>query len=233
MIPPKTFKRLKGIVFDLDDTLYLQSDYKRSGFRAVACWLAQNQSHNEAETFSALIEIMTKNGPSFPYMFDDFLNQRQGDAALVKKLTDVFINHTPNISCFPGIHSLLESLHKSYLTGILTDGRQLSQQKKIEALDLQNRVDTILLSDSLGLAKPAPKLFEWFEEIFHLRGPELAYIGDNPQKDFLGPNTRGWVTVRVLTGEHATMEAIGEGKPKVVIPHAVHLEEWLKNQLRY
>jgi len=28
------------VVFDLDDTLYLERDYVRSGFRAVDAWLA-------------------------------------------------------------------------------------------------------------------------------------------------------------------------------------------------
>jgi putative hydrolase of the HAD superfamily len=29
----------------------------------------------------------------------------------------------------------------------------------------------------------------------------MAYVADNPIKDFFGANQRGWQTIRVLTGE--------------------------------
>ena len=34
---------IKGVVFDLDETLYCQGDFKRSSFSNTGAWLAANQ----------------------------------------------------------------------------------------------------------------------------------------------------------------------------------------------
>lgn len=218
---------LKGLVFDLDDTLYPQVDYKRSGFRAVSKWLKKHQNLNAEQSYAALEQILKNKGASHSWIFDDFVKKEQLPPMLAKEMTQVFIAHQPQLQCYPGVNQLLKQLRCHYLLGILTDGRQSSQEKKLLALHLHNKVDAILLSDSMNLNKPAGKLFSWFEEKFNLRGSQLAYIGDNPQKDFLGANHRGWLTIRILTGEHAALKLTGKQRAQIELLQVTDLLDWL------
>jgi putative hydrolase of the HAD superfamily len=85
----------------------------------------------------------------------------------------------------------------------LTDGFHETQRKKVHALNLHTLVDKILYSDDMKLSKPNELLYVTLEKSFQCSGNELVYIGDNPNKDFIGAKKRGWHTIRVLTGEFA------------------------------
>lgn len=200
------FKNVKAIVFDLDDTIYLQADYKKSGFNAVAKMLSTERSLDFEVILNTLNRIMDEHGPSNPYMFNKLCEKFNLPDKYIKQSIDVFIHHDLQISCFPHVKSVLTKLRVKYKLGLLTDGRVLSQQKKVEALGIANQFDQILYSDSLGLEKPAFQLYEYFEKCFSLPPYSLCYIGDNPRKDFITANARGWKTIRVLTGEFAKMQ---------------------------
>ncbi|MBN2644199.1 MAG: HAD family hydrolase [Desulfuromonadaceae bacterium] len=192
-----------ALIFDLDDTLYSQESFKRSGFTAVAAWAEQNLAVNRLQCRTMLDLILAEHGPSYPLMFNLLTSKLGLPLPVVDDLVREFINHDPAIDCYPGVKEMLADLRPRYRTGILTDGRLSVQQKKIQALALQGLVDEILYSAELGLEKPDRQLFLWFEERFGLKGRQLVYIGDNPHKDFSGARERGWRTIRVLTGEHA------------------------------
>ncbi len=223
-------KDLQGLIFDLDDTLYLQSDYKRSGFKAVADWLAEHYQLDPERTISVLEDILKEKGPSYPNMFDDFVVRRSLQPGLARKLVAVFIDHRPQITCFPGVHDMLDRLRGRYRLGLLTDGRESSQKKKVAALQLRNRMDAILYSADMKSNKPATCLYRWFEERFALPGAQLAYIGDNPLKDFRGANQCRWLTIRVLTGEHGCRQVEPRYDAAVSLPRATDLIDWLASR---
>lgn len=193
--------RIHGIVFDLDDTLYPQKEFKRSGFRAVSSWVAAQFEIDQRSILSELEDILSEYGASYPEMFNRLAERLGLKAEDVPEMVQVFIAHEPRISCYTGVTELLSKLRPDYRLGILTDGRYAVQLKKIKALGLEKMVDEILCSDQIGLEKPAPELYHWFEKKFNLPGKHLMYIGDNPEKDFYGANKRGWYTISVLSGE--------------------------------
>lgn len=197
-------KQVKGIVFDLDDTLYPQISYKRSGFKVVAKWLESRLNLNPSAILSELEDILALYGPSYPYMFDCLAERFTLVDTFVSEMVRIFIEHEPRICCYDGVIPMLSRLRRNYRLGILTDGRLAVQERKLSALGLSKNVDKILYSDTLGLEKPASELFEWFEDAFELCGHNLMYMGDNPQKDFYGANMRSWTTVQVIK----------EGKPQ-------------------
>ncbi len=214
-------KPVQAIVFDLDDTLYPQEAFKRSGFRVVSRWVSEHVGFDPSAVRVALERIMKEKGPSYPHMFDDLAACFGMDAHLIPKMIQVFIEHEPSIDCHPGVLSMLARLRRDFRLGILTDGRLTVQQRKIRALGLEYAVDAILCSDSMGLEKPASALFEWFEKTFHLPGDRLIYVGDNPDKDFVGARSRGWGTIRVLTGEHAKRQTRPGWEADVILTSAI------------
>lgn len=211
-------KGLQAIVFDLDDTLYLQKDFKISGFQAVATWMAHNGYGHRHVILKELLEILEHFGPSYPFMFDRLLERTALPTLILPELIQVFNEHNPEIALFPGVQELLSNLRKKFKLGILTDGRLSVQQAKIRSLKLESLMDCILYSDTLGMVKPAEPLFKWFENYFQLQGPSIAYVADNPIKDFSGAKKRRWITIRVLSGEHAKREANSGNDAEFTLP---------------
>ena len=144
-------------------------------------------------------------------------------------MVQIFIEHEPIISCFPGVHAMLVRLRKRFKLGLLTDGRLAVQRGKIRALRLETEFNEILCSDLLGLEKPANELYEWFEWRLKLTGRQLIYVGDNPRKDFYGANMRRWTTVCVLTGENKNNNRESNFNPCFDIPSVIDLEKLLKS----
>jgi putative hydrolase of the HAD superfamily len=222
--------RIKAIVFDLDDTLYPQIEYKRSGFKVVASWLADKKGVDSSTVMQALEAILNQFGASYPYMFDRLAELIKIGPHVVPEMVCRFIEHKPRICCYDGVIPMLTRLKNKYRLGILTDGCLTVQQKKIDALGLSDRVDKILCSDLIGLEKPATELFEWFENRFQLLGEDLMYVGDNPQKDFYGANCRGWRTVMVNTGQPLSASIRAGYEPQVEVPTVVDLEARLRHE---
>ena len=219
--------KIKAIVFDLDDTLYPQVQYKRSGFKVVASWLEEKRGINSATVLYELESILDQFGASYPYMFDRLVERLGIGIGFVEQLVRLFIDHDPRICCYDGVIPMLSRLRKKYLLGILTDGRYVMQQKKVKSLGLDNVVDRILYSDAMGLEKPATQLYKWFEEAFHIDGLKMLYVGDNPAKDFCGANQRQWYTVQVGTGKTVSKIVAPEYQAKKMIPSVTDLESMM------
>jgi putative hydrolase of the HAD superfamily len=219
--------RIKAIVFDLDDTLYPQIEFKRSGFNAVSDWLARKFDLDRQAVLSVLETILDQYGPSYPFMFDRLVERMALHKSALPHLVEVFIRHDPSLECFPGVIAMLERLRKTYRLGILTDGRNCVQRRKIIALNLEKLVDEILCSDEIGLEKPAEELFAWFEYKFGIACDQMMYIGDDCRKDFYGANLRRWTTVAVETGEVSAESANAACKAQYEIIAVTDLEKLL------
>jgi putative hydrolase of the HAD superfamily len=81
----------------------------------------------------------------------------------------------------------------------VTDGPSVSQRAKIAALELSAYVDRAVVTSELGAdaGKPDPRAFALLQAEAGCSGAECCYVADNPAKDFGGPRTLGWRTVRL------------------------------------
>lgn len=189
-----------AIVFDLDDTLYPERDFVRSGFQAVAELAARETT---APVYQRLVELF--NGGHRDPLGEV---QRRFRLSLDRQtLLDTYRQHFPRIELSPRVADLLSRLQTSgHLLGLLTDGRSLTQRNKIRALGLERWFEQIVISEEFGSAKPDARNYRHFESSFRRR--EFVYVGDNPAKDFLTPNRLGWMTVGVLDrGSHIHSQA--------------------------
>lgn len=189
----------RGVVFDIDDTLYPEREYVQSGFAHVAGLLGGTE--DEVEALSAWLREAFdagRRGDTFDRLLEAFpyLAERTSTSALV----DAYRAHPPTIALEPGVEGVLDLLQQRGLRlAVLSDGPVASQAGKAAALGLDRWFDPILLTGSLGpdFAKPSVTGFETIARAWGLSGPELAYVADNPAKDFAGPRRLAWLTVRV------------------------------------
>lgn len=169
------------IVLDLDDTLYSERDFQRSGFRAVL------ETLDVAHTvhIDDLMELSRQGQDVFESLnFDEHLRH----VAL-----SIYRQHTPRISLYPDAAIFVDqALAAGCTLAIATEGRSRSQRNKISALGLDDKISHVLISDEVGHRKVEP---EFFAEILPIADDKnCVMIGDNPVKDFIVPNALGWDT---------------------------------------
>ena len=185
------------VVFDLDDTLYLEADYARSGFAAVGEWAAANLGVTD---FAAQAWHAHESGARGD-VFDRALAASGIEAHpdLILRLVDVYRRHHPRIDLLPDAAECLRKLQGKVFLGLITDGPALSQRAKVEALQLLTIMDEVIITDDLGRTywKPHPRAFEAMQQRANLPPRSCYYIGDNPDKDFIAARMLGWNTVRV------------------------------------
>lgn len=185
---------IRCLVFDMDDTLYPERDYVRSGFDASAQILPP-----EIRTHVAKACWDEFNDGSRLDIFDRVLGRfALHDPGLVSRLVAAYREHIPAIVLDPSaIFTLARARAAKCFLGVITDGRSLSQHAKIAALGLKDVVDAIICTDDLGREfwKPHPRAFALMAEMARAQPWQCAYVGDNPRKDFIAPNALGWSTV--------------------------------------
>lgn len=178
---------IKAVVFDLDDTLFPEIEYVKSGFFAIA------GEFGDKFLYDRLWALFSedRNG----------VYQRAGfSEAECRKCIEIYREHFPNIKLDAETVDLLKELKsKGVLMGIITDGRPEGQKNKIKALGLDEIMDCIIVTDELGgteFRKPNPKPFEMMKEKFGVEFEEMMYVGDNPTKDFFIGSVYPITTVR-------------------------------------
>jgi putative hydrolase of the HAD superfamily len=192
--------RWRAVVLDLDDTLYPEAAYVRSGFRAVAARAQETLGVPAAEGEAELVALFEEGVRRDT--FDRWLAARGlgGDVA-VGDLVAAYRAHAPEIAPFPGAGALLRRLRADdSAVGLLSDGDPAVQGRKLDALGLRDAFDAIVVTGELGpdAGKPSPRGFEAV-----LRGlggappGEAVYVSDNPAKDFVGARRAGMRSIRV------------------------------------
>jgi putative hydrolase of the HAD superfamily len=194
---------MKAVLFDLDDTLYTELDFVRSGFRAVARVLAERWGGHETRLFERLWDILEEQGRG--RVFDTILNEvasgpRTDDG--VRLLTFVYRSHRPTLTLAPQTQPTLTALRDAGVKlGIVTDGLGTVQRNKIAALGLDPLVDVIVCTDEIGREwwKPSTTPFNVALALLGVEARDAAYVGNDPGKDFAGPNSLGMRTIQIGT----------------------------------
>lgn len=189
------------IVFDLDDTLYDELTYVRSGFQAVAEYLWA-QYRLPVET--SFLEMAGKLSGGRGRIFDDVLRESGlFSKSLVRKCLAVYRGHSPKIHLAGDADACLDRL-QLYPRYIVTDGNKMVQANKIKALGLETKVNDYYITHRYGKrhAKPSPYCFLQICKREGVPPADVLYVGDNPHKDFVGIKPLGFKTVRIMQGQH-------------------------------
>lgn len=174
------------VVFDLDDTLISELEYQRSGIAAVEAAIEALYG----VTFGGHIQNALEEGVEDLW---GWVCQRLGLPVDVKdSLLWLYRLHVPSISLASGIRAILDTLTlRQVHLSVLTDGRSVTQRLKLSATGLGSI--PVFISEDHDSLKPNPDRFIAIENRWP--GCRYVYVADNPAKDFLAPNARGWLTL--------------------------------------
>ena len=174
------------VVFDLDDTLISELEYQRSGIAAVETAITSLYGM----PFNGLIQHALEKGVK------DIWGWACEQLSLPLEVKTNFLwlyrLHQPMISLAPGVRTALDILFGSQANlAILTDGRSVTQRLKLTAVGLTSI--PLFVSEDYQSIKPNVERFVAIEKRWS--GCRYVYVADNPGKDFMAPNARGWLTL--------------------------------------
>jgi putative hydrolase of the HAD superfamily len=115
-------------------------------------------------------------------------------------LIELYRNHTPNIKLPKESDDVLRKLSGKYTLALLTDGFLPAQQLKVRALDIEKYFKCIIYTEQLGRKfwKPSPAGFEKLMQDLNAKPQTISYVADNEKKDFIAPNTLGFLTIQLI-----------------------------------
>lgn len=217
----------KVVCFDLDDTLYKEIDFLKSGYHKVAELVEKRFHYDAKDVYEHLYNWYIKG--ENPYAC---LNETYGLDNPIIDYLNVYRFHQPSMQLSDGVEDTLNELkYRGVILGLITDGRTISQKNKIEALGLERWFEekNIIISEEFGSEKTDERNFRYFIEQY----PEASfyYVGDNPKKDFVIPNRLHWKTImleddgRNIHHQEAVHEAC---LPQITITEIEELIDFIK-----
>ena len=198
-----------GVVVDLDDTLYPQSQYLAGAADAVAAaaGLAGLDGPAVGEALAAELAAGSDAGGTIDRALLRVGVPPEDLPSLVPGLVRAFAAHVPaRLDPYPGVEDALRALADAAPLGCLTDGAPGIQAAKLAATGLAGLLPVVVVTDALGgrsLRKPSPAGLLAVAQRLRLPAERLLVIGDRPGKDVAVAAAVGAPAIRVRQGEHA------------------------------
>lgn len=171
-------------VFDLDDTLYSERDFEKSGIDFV---------YNTFDIKHIELESIVANRKNW---IEKIINGSNNQITS-QMVLDIYRNHIPSIQLYKDSKVFLEKMiSQGNEMSLITDGRSITQRNKLRALGIESYFTNIIISEEINSEKPSEYNFKMVMNNKHTEN--YIYIADNPNKDFITPNKLGWTTICLL-----------------------------------
>lgn len=199
---------IRCVIFDLDDTLYNERTYVEGAMLEVAEYFSSKYSLNKDKVYAELIHILDEKGRG--RVFDEFM-MKHGIDEEVMKAVGVYRASRPSLKLYDDAEDIIKELkRRNILMGIITDGCSQVQHNKVSSLSILDKFDDIIITDDYdNAAKPSTVPYKMIlENHKDINADECIYIGDNPNKDFVGAKSSGMKTARIIrnVGMHMNTE---------------------------
>jgi len=198
---------IKHIFFDLDHTLW---DFETNSAKTFEFIFKDNNINVNLDTFLEQYvpinhqywklyreEKVTKSVLRYKRLKDSFdsLNHPISDK-MIEHLANVYIDNLPNYNAlFEGAVELLNYLSTKYQMHIITNGFEEVQIKKMKASGVLHFFNQIITSESVGVKKPNPKIFNHALNLAKASVSQSMMIGDNLEADIMGAQQIGMQTI--------------------------------------
>lgn len=123
---------------------------------------------------------------------NDVYSQLAKEFQISHELTEAMLNYFwkhyhHHCVPYPGLVDTFNGLKKrGFKLGLVTNGYDHVQNGTIDALGIRSFFDTVWISESAGMRKPNPKIFQLGVDSLQVNSNEAVYVGDNPVADVMG-----------------------------------------------
>ncbi|MFF6878307.1 HAD family hydrolase [Streptomyces sp. NPDC012474] len=200
---------IQAVVWDVDDTLFDYTTADRLGMRAHLTAEGLLDRYDGVEqAIEHWREVTHLQWARFAAGEATFEDQRRDRVRIFlgREFTDAeadawfqrYITHYEAVwSLFPDVLPVLDASHRH---AVLSNSSLHVQDRKLRALGVHDRFETILCAAELGISKPEAGAFLAACEFLGLPPHQVAYVGDHPEIDGRGAADAGLLSVWIDRG---------------------------------
>jgi len=96
---------------------------------------------------------------------------------------------------YPGIINFLAQARKTFTLVVITNGPEFSQVPKVNAINLHDHVDHVIIGGQEPEQKPARSIFEKALTLANCEAHEACHVGDSLAADIVGAHNSGITSV--------------------------------------
>jgi putative hydrolase of the HAD superfamily len=197
---------IKGVVFDLDNTLLDFMKMKEFAVKAaIKGMIEAGLKVNEDESYIEINSIYEEFGWENQKVFDVFLEKSIGhvdNKFLAAGIVAYRRAREANLMAYPNVNKTLLALSKSGIKlGVVSDAPSREAWMRIYYLNLYHYFDVVITFDDSGERKPSPIPFQLALDGMGLRPEETIMIGDWPERDVVGAQQIGMKTAFARYGD--------------------------------
>jgi len=186
---------IKAILFDLDDTLldrtaslenFVRMQHQRYGLDHVPYGVYR----------SRFMELDQRGYAHKPHVFQSLIGEFALPVSVEEMLAEFREHAWTSCTLLPHAAEVLKGLRsRGYKLGVITNGEDWSQMRKLRVAGLLSLVDLAVISEHERIKKPDPRIFTRAAERLAVHPSECAFVGDHPRNDIYGAGAVGMRTV--------------------------------------
>ena len=200
----------KAITFDLDNTLVqyerspgtvLQATFDRLGLEPI---FSVEQYYDRYDEFAERCDSMNQLRTE---CFATLAAENGYESQLGRDVADVFSDERDQsrVELLPSAERVLSTLSQDYQLAIVTNGAQDAQWQKIDAVNLEQWVDKVVIAGHETPPKPDPEPFHHVVQSLHTTPATTVHVGDSLETDIAGATAAGldsvWISEASETRE--------------------------------
>jgi putative hydrolase of the HAD superfamily len=201
------------IFFDLDNTLLDDDRATAHGLDALHARYALRISRSRADLTAEWMRLIDHY---FPRYLSGEMSMQDQRRARIRHIFDADSSPISDVDadeahrsyiegyergwcCFPDVVPTLRRLSQ-FPFGIITNGNNEQQRKKLERTGLARFFRTVLTSDEFGVAKPNPRIFAEACRRAGVSASKAMFVGDNWGADIEGSRAAGLYPIWIRRG---------------------------------
>ena len=197
---------IKGIVFDLDNTLVDFMAMKRLAIdAAISAMIDAGLNLSREEIQTRIDAIYQERGMEFQSVFDQLLYgefQKVDYKILSAGVLAYRRAREAALVPYPHVYStLIELVKMGMKTGVVSDAPAREAWLRLAYLNMHHLFDHVVTFEDTGIRKPEPAPFKKILELLRIEPQEALMIGDWAERDVVGAAKVGMKTVFARYGD--------------------------------
>ena len=191
---------IKGVIFDMDNTLFDFIEAKMNACAAIVEHVGAGDPHE-------LLSYFRRKEHGFENVenISDYLMEygKYSEQLFSECCTIYEREKIRSIKIYPGVKdTMLHLKEMELIVGILTDADKRNASMRLKRTGLCDCFDSLFTFDMTGYKKPSHKPFTNALDSMGLQAHETLYVGDSLRRDIIPSKQIGMVTVHASYGDY-------------------------------
>ncbi|NDI36240.1 HAD family hydrolase [Chengkuizengella sediminis] len=183
---------IKSVIFDLDGTLLNRNESLRRFIDDQYNKIDALKKIDKQTYIQRFIDLDDHGYVWKDKVYGQLIKEYHLSITVEELLEDYINSFQHHCIGFPGLMEMLAALkNKGLKLAIISNGYGMFQYQNIQALEIENYFDFIVISEWEGIKKPEPEIFRNTLKKLGVKADEAIYFGDHPDNDVIASRNVG------------------------------------------